>query len=181
MLSEQTTSPLALLIDYQRESLAANRQIPGKQGLAPRWRGVGYQVGEWYFVTELEQVGDVSEMGPVTRVPKSASWLSGIVNVRGSMMAAIDLLDLLTQGEAHSVSDQVLVTSIVEQPIAIRVDKVHGLRGFDSRVDARATDVLPDQLTSLCDAAFSRGDTDWAVLDLNKIINSAALPQIETT
>ena len=181
MLDEHTKSPLSLLIKYEQESLAANRQIPDRAEAALRWRGVGYQVGDWRFVSSLDQIGDISEIGPVTRVPKSADWLSGIISVRGEIMGAVDLLNLLTQGASDTVGDQVLVARSGNQPVAIRVDKVHGLRGFDSHADARPANVLADELSKLCDSAFARGDENWALLDLDKIINSAAFQQIETT
>lgn len=78
-----------------------------------------------------------------TRVPGAKSWVRGLVNVRGHVLALVDLRDFLGAGVgATERSARALVANSSEFPVGLLVDEVFGFRRFldrDLRPEAPST------------------------------------------
>jgi purine-binding chemotaxis protein CheW len=50
-----------------------------------------FWIGDEEYAINVLQVREIIEYGDVTRVPSTAPWIRGVVNLRGSVLPAIDL------------------------------------------------------------------------------------------
>ena len=128
------------LVDYERRSLAHVAGVPEQIEAPGLWRGIGFRVADRLFVSSIHEVNEILSMpSNVTPVPATRNWLLGVANVRGNLIALVDLKHFLLDQRTH-VSDRTRVLW-VKQPgggVGLLVDEVLGQRNLTDaqRVDA---------------------------------------------
>lgn len=128
------------LVDYERRSLAHVAGVPEQIEAPGLWRGIGFRVGERQFVSSISEVNEILTMPPaLTPVPATRNWLLGVANVRGNLIAVVDLKHFLLDQRTH-VNERSRVLW-VKQPgggVGLLVDEVLGQRNLtdEQRVGA---------------------------------------------
>ena len=172
-LADLVAQPFELLREIERRSRVA---VAGKSSgeLAEEWVGIGFRIGEEYFVAQREQVREVLMLpDSMTRVPGASRWMLGIANLRGHLLPLIDLKMFLGSGRT-SLRRVTRVISVNHRdiPAGLVVDEVQGFRRFS---DSEYTDKWP-QTAARCDryieGAFERGADTWPVFNLYDLLES---------
>ena len=81
--------PYAILERIEERLQAARLDAGG--GQAQSWTGLGFRLGANWFVAPREDVREVIAPPRTTRVPNAQPWLCGLANVRGELLAIVDL------------------------------------------------------------------------------------------
>lgn len=120
--------------------------------------------GQLYGVPVLE-VEEVVRTSPLTRVPRTAAAIDGVVDIRGAITVVIDpwtLLDL--SGAANEWDDQFVVafqTDDDQQPVGVRIDRIVGVEPIPvSQVDRADPDDAPNGDHPLIEGVARRRDDD---------------------
>ena len=71
----------------------------------PGARLVSFQLGDQSLGAPVEQVKETIVLRPITRVFLVPPWLAGIINLRGDVVAVIDLSQFLGLPPARHASD----------------------------------------------------------------------------
>ena len=107
-----------------KESLANNptnddtEEMEGLQVVAFKLRDEEYGVN-------IFQVQEIRNLVDITRVPFSASYIQGVINLRGSVLPVIDLKKRLGLEQTPYTDDTRIVTVMVgELPVGMLVDAV---------------------------------------------------------
>ena len=88
-----------------------------------------FRSGELTLGVRSEHVREVTRMGPLTPLPRSPSFLLGVVGHRGEVMPLIDLLRFLGQGESKPTSrSRFFVSDCNGHVVGFLADQVIGLR-----------------------------------------------------
>lgn len=120
------------------------------------------------FGIDVADVREIRGWQPTTEIPRSASHMLGVINLRGAIVPVFDLQDKLGFGasvvEATSV---VVVADLGERMIGVLADAVSDI------VDIHPGDLLPPPATC-CEAGVlqglvTRGDQIVGLLDLASI------------
>ena len=167
--------PFELLRELERRSQA------GRQGgtLAPgadagEWVGVALQSGEQRWLVPREEIREVMEFPPTTRVPGARDWVRGITNVRGRLVPVMDLLAFRGAGNAEERrGNRLIVVNHQEIPAAVLVDEVMGFRRFATSEFVTDDPAGDDPLAEFSLGQCRRGQESWPVLSLIKLIESA--------
>lgn len=97
---------------------AAAEQMEGLQVVAFKLRDEEYGVN-------IFQVQEIRNLVDITRVPFSASYIQGVINLRGSVLPVIDLKKRLGLDPTPYTDDTRIVTVMVgELPVGLIVDAV---------------------------------------------------------
>ena len=128
------------LVDYERRSLAHVAGVPEQIEAAGLWRGIGFRIGERSFVSSIHEVNEVLGMpSALTPVPATRNWLLGVANVRGNLIAVVDLKQFLLDQRTH-ISDRSRVLWVKQTGggVGLLVDEVLGQRNLtdEQREDA---------------------------------------------
>ena len=88
-------------------------------------RYLTFNVGEEVFGIEIEYVTEIIGMQPITKIPEIASYIKGIINLRGKIIPVIDVR-LKFKKEAIAYNDRTCIIVIDTQEIIVGliVDKV---------------------------------------------------------
>jgi twitching motility protein PilI len=130
----------ALLADYEQRSLAHDPGVPEQIEAPGLWRAIGFRVGEHHFVSGIDEIGEIlMSPPPVTSIPSTRSWLLGVANVRGNLIALVDLKQFLFEQRTHITSRaRVLVVKQAGGNVGLLVDELIGQRNLTDadRADA---------------------------------------------
>lgn len=170
--------PFELLEEFDRRcrAAAAGRSVAAS---ASEWVGVGYRMGGALIVSSREQVREVLNYpDAVTRLPGARRWLRGIANVRGTLLPIIDLQQFLGGDETvNGRATRVVVVNHGEIPAGLVVDEVRGFRRFTEEDRVTDTAAAGGSLAPFVANGYRRGDEEWTVLDLHRLVESPVFLQ----
>lgn len=133
---------------------------------------VVFGLGREEFAVEVTQVREIIRMEEITRMPKSPHFVEGIINLRGQIIAVIDLAKRLNipSGE-RGPETRIIVVEAGEVKVGMIVDSVSEVL----RVSSEAVEPNPS-LASDVSAAFLQGVVKHdnrliILLDLTKILS----------
>lgn len=128
----QPPGAYALLAAYERRSLAHDPGLPEQIEAPGLWRSIGFRVGEHQFVSGIDEIGEIlMSLPPVTSIPATRPWLLGVANVRGNLIALVDLKQFLFGQRTHVTSRaRVLVVKQAGGNVGLLVDELLGQRNL---------------------------------------------------
>jgi len=173
MMSElQQGSPFELLLQLSETGARNALPLPDEQTLQDDWRGIGFRLAGRTYVAPMTEVDEVLSVPVCTKVPGVKNWLNGIANIRGRLLAVVDLGVMLGHQPCGS-SSKARLLSIKKDDLysGVIVDEVFGLQTFSSHEKAR-----PNEVDSMDDAfvsgAFERDGEHWKVFSLYRLAES---------
>jgi twitching motility protein PilI len=122
----------ALLADYERRSLEHDPGVPEQIEAPGLWRAIGFRVGEHHFVSGIDEIGEIlMSPPPVTSIPSTRPWMLGVANVRGNLIALVDLKHFLFEQRTHVTGRaRVLVVKQAGGNVGLLVDELIGQRNL---------------------------------------------------
>ena len=129
-MSESLTAfELLLQIDRRCRLLAAD--LPSQPTRQDSWSGIGFRLGEHWYVAPMGEVGEVLHEPRFTLVPGVKPWVKGVANLRGRLLPIMDLCGFFGQEvSAARKQRRVLVVEHDEVFAGLLVDEVFGLQHF---------------------------------------------------
>lgn len=84
------------------------------------------RVGEEQYGIDIKYVDNIIHMSSITRVPKAASYVKGVINVRGEVITVLDIRTKMDLQEAEYTKDTRIVIVKNEQQgfVGLIVDAV---------------------------------------------------------
>ena len=119
------------LLDFERraaEHVAGAAEQVEAPGL---WRSIGFRLGTRNLLSGINEVNEILLMPAMTPVPGVKPWLLGVANVRGNLIAIVDLRGYI-EGTRTPVNDRSRVL-LARQPggsVGLLVDEVLGQRNI---------------------------------------------------
>lgn len=166
------------LQDYESRSLTHVAGNPLQSGEGVVWRGVAYRIGQRCFVSEHSHVVEILGVPSVTPVPGAQPWLLGLANVRGNLLAVVDLKQFL-EGQ-RSVQHERQRMLVIRQPggdVGVLVDELYGQRGFDAGQRTEVGDLAEGRYASLVEQIYSQDGKTWAVFNLDRLARTPEFRQ----
>ncbi len=115
-------SPLQRALARAPERLVARTTRPDEEYFL-------FRVGDLRVGVASHLVREVTRMGPLTPVPRSPSFLLGVVGHRGEVIPVVDMLRFLERGEARVLPRGRLLISAQGDVVAgVLAEQVMGLR-----------------------------------------------------
>ncbi|MCK9467881.1 MAG: chemotaxis protein CheW [Porticoccaceae bacterium] len=132
---KQAAKAYCQLAELARRYADKARSLPAQSDVVPTRGAVCFRLLGQPLAVLLEEVSEVVEVPPYTRLPGVKQWVRGIANVRGKLIPIIDLARFLG-GRLQAVPQRQRVLLVEQNGIAagLIVDEVLGAKYF--RVDA---------------------------------------------
>ena len=173
-MSEQTTkTPFQALVDYERRSLVHAVGLPEQTEAQGAWSGIGFRLEDLNLLVSLKEVVEILHLPPMTQVPGALPWLLGIANVRGNLVAIVDLRSFLT-GQRTSLSDasRVLVIRQEGGNVGLLIDEVVGQRHLFDTDQGDASRFAETMVAPFVERAYLKDDIDWGVFESQVLTNT---------
>lgn len=177
-----SSAPYARLADYLARCRDTALALPARQDVVQYWSGIGFQLDGRRYVAPLEQVSEILTPPSYTRVPGVRSWMKGVANVRGRLMAVMDLTGFLDkQTEAQARRRRLLVIDQGELYTGLTVDDVFGMQHFDVETFVDAPQDLDQAVQPYVQGAYSRNNEQWPVFSLEALAGDPRFLQVART
>ena len=123
---------------------------------------------------EVVRVQEVLRPQPLTRLPLAPGMVSGLLNLRGRIVPAVDLRAVLGLGESPSGSPggHVIVFD-GESPVSLVVDSIGDVRRADGATVVPVPHTLDGPAKDLVAGALPLADGLMLVLDLDRVLDRA--------
>lgn len=124
------------------------------------------------FGVQVDRVQEVLRPQPITRVPMAPSGASGLLNLRGQIVTAIDLrsrLDLPRAEDEDALMNVVIRTGI-DAVVSLQVDSIDEIVTVNEASFERAPDTLDRKVRRLITGAYKLDNTLLLCLDVDKVV-----------
>ncbi len=74
-----------------------------------------FTLGDGIFAIPVTSVREVLKFSSLTRVPKAASYLKGVMNIRGSVVTVVDFRELFNFKAKKALEDAAIIVTETEQ------------------------------------------------------------------
>jgi twitching motility protein PilI len=160
MTESLTAFELLLQIDQRCRLLAAD--LPSQPTRQDSWSGIGFRLGDHWYVAPMGEVSEVLHEPRFTQVPGVKSWVKGVANLRGRLLPIMDLGGFFDhESSAARRQRRVLVVEHQEVFAGLMVDEVFGLQHF-ARDSLEPMDALRGTIAPFIKGRFQR-EQDWQV------------------
>ncbi|MUV39939.1 Chemotaxis protein [Lentibacillus sp. JNUCC-1] len=134
-------------------------------------KSIVFQLGNDYYTLPVEQIGLIERMQPITRVPGTAAFVKGVINLRGVVTPVIDLRERFgIEPKAADDATRIIIVHWDEMEVGLLVDKASDV------MDIPEADIEPPpELVGTVDIDYIEGvakvDSRLLILlDLSKVL-----------
>lgn len=130
---------------------------------------------------EVDKVRTIERLSPITRVPKTPSFIKGVINLRGIVVPVIDLRGRFSLSEtAQTENSRIIVVAVADLEVGFIVDSANDVIDID-------TDTIdkPPEIVGGVKAKYLRGIAKLGenrlliMLNLSEVLNKNEIIQLE--
>jgi Chemotaxis signal transduction protein len=142
---------------------------------------VSFNLGSEEFGVEIAMVQEIVRMPEITRVPRCAAFVEGVVNLRGKIIPVLDLRKRFGLGMREATkSTRIVIVTVGGKTLGMIVDAVSEVL----RISADSVEATPEMMTSRVDNAFLKGIAKLEgrlliLLDLDLILSQEEVLAVE--
>lgn len=129
------------------------------------------QVGEEQYGINIAFVDNIVRMQAITRVPKSASYIKGVINLRGIVVPVMSLrLKMGLEADEYTKATRIIILKLEHiGTVGVIVDEVKEVINLDSEaIEKVSTDTSSDKVNFVQSVGKSNGSL-VSILDLNAV------------
>ncbi|MFB5266591.1 chemotaxis protein CheW [Paenibacillus enshidis] len=141
-----------------------------------------FKLGEEEYGVEVDKVQSIERMVPITRVPKTFTFVKGVFNLRGVVMPVIDLRGRFGLEETeYTDQTRIIIVAVNDMQVGFIVDSANDV--IDLNSDAIET---PPEVVGGIKAKYLRGVAKISeerlliMLNLSEVLNKSELVQLES-
>lgn len=135
---------------------------------------LSFQVGSEIFAASVSHVINILEMSKITRVPKSPSYMKGVINLRGSVLPVIDTrLKFGLPETEYTTNTCILVLELESRNETIRigaiVDSVHEVLELAGSEIQDPPAIGTKYKTDILEGMARKDDNFIMIMNVNKV------------
>jgi purine-binding chemotaxis protein CheW len=140
---------------------------------------VVFSLGREEFAVEVTQVREIMRMEEITRMPKSPPFVEGIINLRGQIIAVVDLAKRLNiEAAEKSAETRIIVVEAEKVKVGMIVDSVSEvLRVSGDEVEASPT-LTADMSAAFLQGVVKKDNRLIILLDLTRVLSLEEIARI---
>jgi twitching motility protein PilI len=170
------------LAEYSARCRERSLQLPSRQDVVQYWSGIGFLLDGRRYVAPLEQVSEILTVPSYTRVPGVHHWMKGIANVRGRLMAVMDLTGFLEK--SSSLQDKRRRLLVIDQGdlyTGLAVDDVFGIQHFPVTGYTPDPDDVDESVRPFLQGAYEKDGEFWQVFSIEHLAEDPRFLQVART
>jgi twitching motility protein PilI len=156
--------------------------LPERSGKDNSWQAIAFQLNEATMLIDMNAVSEVSPQPPVTKLPGVKRWVLGISNVRGEVLAIVDLHELFELGGSRTPHlNRVIAIEEGDTRLGMVVDRVIGMRQVSAQeMREQTSEECPESLKT-CISGSVLIDGQWMdIFDPEKLVKNENFLSVST-
>ncbi|GIP56526.1 chemotaxis protein CheW [Paenibacillus woosongensis] len=141
-----------------------------------------FKLGEEEYGIEVDKVQTIERMMPITRVPKTYSFVKGVINLRGVVIPVIDLRGRFGLPETeYTDQTRIIIVAVNEMEVGFIVDSANDVMDLNSDVIDSPPDVVGGiKAKYLHGVARISEERLLVMLNLSEVLNRSEIIQLES-
>lgn len=147
------------------------RWLPEQEDIAPTRKVVCFSLMGVNLAMALEELTEILELPPCTRLPRVKPWVWGVANLRGRLLPVINFAEFLGGRLTSSRKlHRVLVVDLRGVFVGLVVDQVYGMRNLQvDRFEREPGGGIPQMFAPYAEGGFCQQDDTWILLRPGKL------------
>ncbi|MDR6722302.1 purine-binding chemotaxis protein CheW [Paenibacillus amylolyticus] len=141
-----------------------------------------FKLGSEEYGIEVERVQTIERMMPITRVPKTFSFVKGVINLRGVVIPVIDLRGRFSLPETeYTDQTRIVIVGVDDMQVGFIVDAANDV------IDIKSSSIdSPPEVVGGVKARYLRGvaklenERLLIMLNLHEVLNKSEVVQLES-
>ncbi|MBB6019367.1 purine-binding chemotaxis protein CheW [Paenibacillus sp. JGP012] len=141
-----------------------------------------FRLGSEEYGIEVDKVETIERMMPITRVPKTLSFVKGVINLRGVVIPVIDLRGRFALPETeYTDQTRIVIVGVDDMQVGFIVDSANDV------IDIKSSSIdTPPEVVGGVKARYLRGVAKLEdgrlliMLNLNEVLNKSEIVQLES-
>ena len=130
---------------------------------------VVFKVNEEQFAVEAAKVQSINDMMEITKVPKSAQYIKGLINLRGNIISLLDINLLLGIEKGQDSQENIIIINLQEESVGVTVDQVDEVLEIEEDL---IESVETDRKKSYIKGVINFKDRIVTLIDIAKLIEN---------
>jgi len=144
---------------------------------------VNFRLREEEFGVDIGSVREITKVGDITHIPEGPAFIQGVTNLRGQIIAVIDLAKQfgLSSQEELSDSARIVVTEVNGQTVGMLVDEVPGVLNLLGENIEATPELIQTKIKKDYIKGIGKIDNKLIViLDLGKVLAPQEVEEVAT-
>lgn len=172
------SSPFVVLLAIAERSQAVALELPAKENAQTHWNGLGFSLLGQQFVAPMGEIAELMRVPSSTRLPGVKHFVNGIANVRGRLMAILDLAIYFgTSSVAPIPQRRILAIENDEAYLGFIVDESLGMQHFPQEAYREDIEVA-ELFRPYVKGGYQVGGNVWPILSLSALAEDSNLEQL---
>ncbi len=134
------------------------------------------RLGDEYFGIDIKFVDNIVRMQHITRVPKSASYIKGVINLRGEVIPVFSLRLKMGLEEIEETKQfRIIILKVEGESVGIIVDEVREVSNVSSDDIEKVFHNNAEGIQNFLSGVGKTENGLISLLDINEILNEKAL------
>ncbi|GAB6988935.1 chemotaxis protein CheW [Paenibacillus pini] len=141
-----------------------------------------FKLGNEEYGIEVEKVQTIERMLPITRVPKTYTFVRGVINLRGVVIPVIDLRGRfnLPEGE-YTDQTRIIIVAVNEMEVGFIVDSANDVIDLNTDRIESPPEVVGGIKAKYLDGVAKIGDDRLLImLNLAEVLKKSEIIQLES-
>ena len=130
---------------------------------------VVFKVNEEQFAVEASKVQSINDMMEITKVPKSADYIKGLINLRGTIISLLDINLLLDIEKGEGAQENIIILNMKEEFVGVTVDQVDEVLEIEEELIEK---VEMDRKKAYIKGVINFKDRIITLIDIGKLIKN---------
>lgn len=141
-----------------------------------------FKLGHEEYGIDVDKVQTIERMMPITRVPKTFSFVKGVINLRGVVIPVIDLRGRFGLPEAeYTDQTRIIIVAANEMEVGFIVDSANDVIDLNSDSIDTPPDVVGGVKAKYLQGVARLSDERLLVmLNLSEVLNRSEIIQLES-
>lgn len=125
------------------------------------------------YAISVEQVGGIERLHPITRIPQTADFVKGVINLRGVVTPVIDLRTRFGIEEIeHSESTRIIIVYFDGIEVGLIADQANDVIDIPQKIIEPAPEVVGAIHVDYIEGIAKLDNRLLILLDLRKVLNT---------
>lgn len=134
------------------------------------------RLGDEFFGIDIKYVDNIVRMQHITRVPKSAEYIKGVINLRGEVIPVFSLrLKMGIEEIEETKSFRIIILKYEGESVGIIVDEVREVANVSSADVEKVFHNTSEGIQNFLSGVGKTENGLISLLDINEILNDKAL------
>jgi purine-binding chemotaxis protein CheW len=142
---------------------------------------VNFRLGQEEYAVDIGSVREITKVADITRIQEASSCIYGVTNLRGQIIAVIDLAEQFGLPSRQGLTEdaKIVVAEIAGQTVGMLVDEVPGVLSIQRGDIEPAPEVIQTQVKKDYIKGIGKvGERLFIILNLEKILTSHEVEEL---